>query len=111
MQAEDLMECDHIRRRFTGATLYGQYTPGQKWYYLSRQRPDEALIMKMFDSEEYVRAKRKCTGNQLKGEYIADVVDLGCPHSSFKHPHARVEASPRRSIEVRALVFTYANTE
>ena len=68
MQAEDLMECDHIRRRFTGATLYGQYTPGQKWYYLSRQRPDEALIMKMFDSEEHVRAKRKKRRRASKGQ-------------------------------------------
>ncbi len=30
-----------------------------QWYYLSRQRPDEVLIMKIFDSEEGVEAKCK----------------------------------------------------
>lgn len=47
---DDLIESDHIRKRFTGATLYAHCNSNQKWYYLSRQRPDEALIMKIFDS-------------------------------------------------------------
>ncbi|KAH9224645.1 hypothetical protein DL95DRAFT_452396 [Leptodontidium sp. 2 PMI_412] len=50
MALDDLIESDLIRKRFTGATLYAHYNSNQKWYYLSRQRPDEALIMKVFDS-------------------------------------------------------------
>jgi hypothetical protein len=65
MKEEDLVECDHIRRRFTGATFYAHHSPGQKWYYLSQQSPDEVLLMKMFDSEEKVDAKRNIMGASL----------------------------------------------
>lgn len=32
---------------------------------------------------------------------------LVAPHASFLHPKVPVDAIPRESIEVRALVFTY----
>ncbi|KAK1750425.1 Aspirochlorine biosynthesis protein N [Echria macrotheca] len=84
----DLVECDHVRRRFKGATMYLYTNPEHKWYYLSQQRPDEALIMKMFDSDSTVKAKR-------------------CPHTAFQHPNRPPNCPPRTSIEVRALVFNY----
>ncbi|KAH8881848.1 methyltransferase CmcJ [Thozetella sp. PMI_491] len=76
----DLIECDHVRRSFTGANLYAHFNPGHQWYYLSEQRPDEVLLLKMFDSDENVKATR-------------------CPHASFRHPLSATGAKPRKSIE------------
>jgi hypothetical protein len=55
------MECDHVRRRFKGSNLYANYDAGHKWYYLGEQRPEEALLIKMFDSDSSAKAKRKTT--------------------------------------------------
>ncbi|CAI0643617.1 unnamed protein product [Colletotrichum noveboracense] len=84
---EDLIECDHVRRKFKGSNLYAHHRDGQRWYYLGEQRPEEVLLIKMFDSDPSISAQR-------------------CPHASFRHPLASSEAKPRRSIEVRALVFS-----
>jgi hypothetical protein len=53
----DLIECDHVRRKFKGANMYMHHGPGQKWYYLGNQQPDEFLLLKMFDSDSTVEAK------------------------------------------------------
>lgn len=82
---DDLLECDHIRKKFIGSTVYLTHRDGYKWGYLSGHRSDEILIMKMFDSE--------------------DGVSKHCPHVSFKNPLAKAGAQPRRSIEARALIF------
>ncbi|KAK1750089.1 Aspirochlorine biosynthesis protein N [Echria macrotheca] len=84
----DLVECDHVRRKFKGANMYAHYGPGHKWHYLSGQRPDEVLLLKMFDSDPSVEAK-------------------ACPHASFRHPFPPENSPPRKSIEVRALVFNH----
>ena len=39
--------------------MYSYFNPAHKWHYLSQQRPDEALIMKMFDSDPTVKATSK----------------------------------------------------
>lgn len=56
-----------------------------KWYYASRMKPDEALLLKIFDS-----SKR------------ADVAKR-CPHTSFQCEQD--SGPPRQSVEVRCLVF------
>jgi hypothetical protein len=54
---EDLVECDHVRRKFKGANFYAHFNPGHKWYYLGEQRPEEVLLLKMFDSDSSGKAK------------------------------------------------------
>ncbi|KAK3368629.1 methyltransferase CmcJ [Podospora didyma] len=88
VSGDDLVECDHVRRKFKGSNMYAHYDPDHKWYYLGQQRPEEALLLKMFDSEPDVKAKM-------------------CPHASFHHPLSTPQSKPRKSIEVRALVFNY----
>jgi len=83
----DFLECDHIRRKYVGSTLFAVYREGYNWYYLEDQNPNELLIMKMFDSD--------CS------------VAQNCPHVAFKHPESNESTPPRQSIEVRALVFNY----
>ncbi|KAH7409369.1 methyltransferase CmcJ [Cadophora sp. MPI-SDFR-AT-0126] len=76
MELDDLVECDYIRKKVTGATLYAHFNPNQKW----------------------------CS--RSIGDSIADWI-LGCPHSAFKHPQYQEGLPKRKSIEVRALVFTH----
>ncbi|KAK3357867.1 methyltransferase CmcJ [Lasiosphaeria hispida] len=85
---QDHVECDHVRRKFKGANMYFHFGEKQKWYYLGQQQPEEVLLMKMFDSDPSVKAK-------------------SCPHASFHHPLSTANSTPRKSIEVRALVFNY----
>ncbi|KAI9723949.1 MAG: hypothetical protein M1812_000667 [Candelaria pacifica] len=84
----DLVECDRVRKYWVGTMGLVEYRPGFKWYYMSRQSPDDVLIFKNFDSEENVRAK--C-----------------CPHTAFDIDNIPAGTPTRESIEIRALVFTY----
>jgi hypothetical protein len=61
----DLYECDVIRVRFIGGTVYVAYNKGQKWYYLSNQDPDEVLLLKMFDSQSNVVQGKRTDTHQL----------------------------------------------
>ncbi|KAI2620743.1 hypothetical protein GGS26DRAFT_594841 [Hypomontagnella submonticulosa] len=56
-----------------------------RWYFKYAQQPDEMLLIKCFDSDESVPARRS-------------------PHSAFDNPEERDRES-RESIETRALVF------
>lgn len=68
MPDDDLIECDQVRRHFRGATMYALDNPGHRWYYLRDQRPEEVVLMKMFDSATDVKAIRrsKCTISTFK---------------------------------------------
>jgi len=101
---DDLLECDHIRKKYIGSTVFLTHKDGYKWRYLSDHRPDEILVMKMFDSDAGV-ARRKYSGLLLlrTGE---ELTMADCPHVSFKNPRASENSQPRQSIEVRALVFS-----
>ncbi|KAH8596649.1 methyltransferase CmcJ [Bisporella sp. PMI_857] len=85
----DLVETDHIRRHYMGSTMYLMHNPQQRFYYMSNQSKDDVLIFKNFDSSPEVAAAY-------------------APHASFLHPNCPKDATPRQSIEVRALVFTYS---
>ncbi|KAJ6006799.1 hypothetical protein N7451_004743 [Penicillium sp. IBT 35674x] len=82
------VESDRIRRKYTGGTTFVLQEPEQKWYYLSQQQVNEVAIFKNFDSQ-------------------CDVTQYA-PHSSFVPLAHPLGNRPRQSIEVRAMVFTYA---
>lgn len=83
-----LIEADHVRRHYMGSTMYLQNDPKQKFYYKSGMGKEDVLIFKNFDSE------------QVNASFA--------PHASFNHPSCPEIFVERESIEVRALVFTYA---
>ncbi|KAI0101704.1 methyltransferase CmcJ [Nemania sp. FL0031] len=87
----DLVECDHVRRQYKGATLYPYFNPEQKWYYLSNQSPDEVTLLKIFDSSEDVKANT-------------------CAHCAFQHPLSTPSSKKRKSIEIRCLIFNYPDS-
>ena len=54
----DLVETDHIRRGYAGATMNLLHRDWHKWFYLSRQTKEEIVFFKNFDSLSEVKAQR-----------------------------------------------------
>jgi hypothetical protein len=86
VKPEDLVTSDLVYRHRTGETYSVTYRPEHAWFYVPAMRPDEALLLKCYDSETDGRARF-------------------APHSAFIDPTAPPNAAPRESIEIRALVF------
>ena len=75
----------HYRDR-TGEVYALLYNPDHRWLYIPAMRPDEALLLKVFDSDRDIEARF-------------------APHSAFTDPTTRPDAPPRQSIEVRTIAF------
>ena len=82
----DVVPCDLVYRERVGETLGFLYNPKHCWYYFPRMERNEAILLKCYDSKDDGRAR-----------FTA--------HTSFEDPSSPSNASPRESIEVRALVF------
>ncbi|TPX12368.1 uncharacterized protein E0L32_007015 [Thyridium curvatum] len=55
--AKDLVPSDNIRQSFQGESYMVHFSEAQEWYYLSGHRPDEVLMLTMFDSDPAAKAK------------------------------------------------------
>ncbi|HEX5326504.1 MAG TPA: CmcJ/NvfI family oxidoreductase [Acetobacteraceae bacterium] len=75
-----------IYRDRTGETYAVRFNPAHHWWYVPDMMPDEALLLKCFDSARDGRARF-------------------APHSAFEDPGAPADKLPRESIELRTLVF------
>ena len=62
-----------------------RFSPAHRWFYFSRMRPDEAMLLKCYDSDA---ARARFTA-----------------HSAFEDPTSAPDAPARESIEVRILAF------
>ena len=82
----DYIAVDIVYPDRTGEIYQNGYSKGQRWYYFSNMKRNEALLLKCFDSATDGRTR-----------YTA--------HSGFQNPHAPAGTPPRESIEVRTLVF------
>ncbi len=69
-----------------GETYGVTYNPAHRWFYVPEMQPDEALLLKCFDSATDGRARF-------------------APHTAFEDPTAPADVLPRESIEIRTLVF------
>lgn len=83
---DDLIPTDLVYRDKVGETYAFQANSAHRWSYFPVQQPDEVLLLKIFDSN--IDGTARLTA-----------------HTSFQDPTARPDAPPRRSIEVRTLVF------
>lgn len=81
----DWVESDLVYRDRVGETYALAFNPAQAWYYSPRLAPDEAILIKGYDSEENVARFT--------------------PHSAFDDPATPPNAPERESIEVRVLVI------
>jgi hypothetical protein len=83
---DDLVAADLVYRDRVGETYGVTYNPEHRWYYVPDMQPDEALLLKCYDSSTDGRARF-------------------APHTAFEDPTAPEDVLPRESIELRTLVF------
>lgn len=83
---EDFVASDLIYRDRVGETYQVRFNPAHRWYWLPEMMPEEALLLKCYDSRR-------------------DGVARFAPHTAFADPTAPADAPPRQSIEIRALLF------
>ena len=69
-----------------GQTRHASYDPKNLWYYFPKMQPHEIILIKNYDSILDGRARYSM-------------------HTAFNDPTSLSNASPRESIETRALVF------
>jgi hypothetical protein len=78
-----------VERRYqyrTGEVYHIAHNPAHRWYWFPRMTRDEALVFKVFDSDE-----------SKPSRFTA--------HSAFDDPTAPPDAPPRESIETRTFAF------
>ena len=82
---QDLIAVDLVYRDRVGETFSIRHNPAQRWHYFPRLTPDEAILIKSYESSP--QAARFS------------------PHSAFDDPTSAPDAPERESIEARALVI------
>ena len=82
----DLLPSDLVYRDWVGETYSIAFNPRHRWYWYPLQMPNEATLLKIYDSALDGRARLTA-------------------HTAFDDPYSPSDAPPRRSIEVRALLF------
>jgi len=82
----DLVASELVYQHRVGETYAVKFNPSHRWFYVPQMQPDEALLLKCFDSATDGRARF-------------------APHTAFEDPTAPADAPPRESIEIRTLVF------
>ena len=82
----DLVPSDLVYPDKVGETYAVKYNPQHLWFYFPNMAPSEVLLLKIFDSR--VNGTARATA-----------------HTAFNDPSSPPNAVPRRSIELRTLVF------
>jgi len=86
LEEENLIASDLKYPDRTGETYSITYNPNQRYYYFPKMEPDEAVLIRCFDSA-------------LAGPSRFSA------HTGFDDPETPADAPPRESIEVRTVVF------
>jgi hypothetical protein len=82
----DLIPTDLVYPEKVGETYSFIHNPGHRWFYYPDQSPDEVLLLKIYDSRTDGTARLTA-------------------HTAFDDPSSKPGSPPRRSIELRTLVF------
>ena len=86
LEEENLIASDLKYPDRTGETYSITYNPNQRYYYFPKMQPDEAVLIRCFDSS--LEGARRFSA-----------------HTGFDDPETPPDAPPRESLEVRTLVF------
>jgi hypothetical protein len=86
IDAPDLIASDLVYPDWTGETYAVAFNPRHVWFWYPHQEPSEATLLKIYDSATDGRARLTA-------------------HTAFDDPSSDTGAPPRRSIEIRAIVF------
>ena len=84
-ETQDLIATEQIFPHRTGETYGVAYNPAQYWHYVPDLAPDEAILIKCWDSDA--------------------AVARFTPHSAFQDPTTPPDTAPRQSIEFRVIAF------
>jgi hypothetical protein len=85
VEAKDLVPSDLIFEHRRGETYNVTHNPAQRWLYVPDLQPDEAILLKCWDSDTSVAQF--------------------APHTGFDNPNTPPGAPPRQSIEFRTIAF------
>jgi hypothetical protein len=85
-EQEDMLLMDLKYRERTGEIYVMRHSPSHRWYYFPKMEPDQALLLKTYDSETDGRTRF-----------------MG--HTAFEDPTTAPNAPKRESIEVRTMAF------
>jgi hypothetical protein len=85
VKADDLLPQDLIFPHRNGEIYGVAYDEGQRWFYTPDLAPDEAILIKCWDSSE--------------------TVARFTPHTAFEDPTTPPGTPPRQSIEFRTIAF------
>ena len=85
---DHLMSNDIVYPDRRGQTYAVLHDAAHRWYYFAGQTRDEVTVFVHYDSARAL-----------------DTVTGACPHTAFEHPQTPVGATPRQSIELRALAW------
>jgi hypothetical protein len=83
---QDFVATELVYPDRTGETYGVTHNPAHRWFYVPDMSPDEALLLKCYDSAE-------------------DGTARFAPHTAFEDRAASADILPRESIELRTLVF------
>jgi hypothetical protein len=83
---EDLIPSDLVYPDWTGETYAVAFNSAHRWYWFPHQLPSEATLLKVYDSATDGRARLTA-------------------HTAFDDPDTLPNSPPRRSIELRTLLF------
>lgn len=86
VSTEDLMISERRYPHRVGQTYRLKHNPAHRWFYFPRMRRDEALVFKVYESEQDGRARFT-------------------PHTAIDDPTSAPGSRPRQSIEARAFAF------
>ncbi|RLA49729.1 MAG: methyltransferase [Gammaproteobacteria bacterium] len=86
MGEKDFIDISLLYRDRIGQIQMVTHRPQHRWYYVANMQPNEALLLKCYDSEQDGRAR-----------FTA--------HTAFDDPNTLEGAPDRQSIEVRTLAF------
>jgi len=82
LDAQDIVAANLVYPDRTGEIYHVVHNPRHRWFYAPDMTPDEAILIKGYDSATDGRARFT-------------------PHTAFDHPETPTDAAPRESIEVR----------
>jgi hypothetical protein len=85
IEFDELIASDLIYRDRIGETYGVSFSPRHRWFYFPEMTTDEALLIKVYDSDA------------SRARFSA--------HTAFADPTAPADAPPRESIEVRTFAF------
>jgi hypothetical protein len=86
ISGDDLVISERRYPDRVGQTYAITYNPAHEWYWFPRQRREEAIVFKVYDSLKDGRARWTA-------------------HTAFEDPTTPPNARPRESIEIRTLAF------